>query len=79
MEETDGERSREWKLTTVHPQERSTCRSGARSAMHAASQYLERGQLMWMMPLHLHVNQKSDYDYDDDISAVLKFVESLVN
>ena len=29
--------------------------------------YLERGPLMWMMPLHLHVNQKSDYDYDDDI------------
>ena len=26
--------------------------------------YLERGLLMWMMPLHLHVNQKSDYDYD---------------
>ena len=22
---------------------------------------------MWMMPLHLHVNQKSDYDYDDMI------------
>ena len=21
---------------------------------------------MWMMPLHLHVNQISDYDYDDD-------------
>ena len=21
---------------------------------------------MWMMPLHLHVNQKSNYDYDDD-------------
>ena len=20
---------------------------------------------MWMMPLHLHLNQKSDYDYDD--------------
>ena len=20
---------------------------------------------MWIMPLHLHVNQKSDYDYDD--------------
>ena len=20
---------------------------------------------MWMMPLHLHVNQKSDYDDDD--------------
>ena len=23
--------------------------------------YLENGPLMWMMPLHLHVNQKSDY------------------
>ena len=27
--------------------------------------YLERGPLMWMMPLHLHVNQKSDYDLYD--------------
>ena len=24
--------------------------------------YLERGPLMWRMLLHLHVNQKSDYD-----------------
>ena len=24
---------------------------------------------MWMMPLHLHVNQKSDYD-DDDVNWV---------
>ena len=24
--------------------------------------YLERGPLMWMMPLHLHVNQKSVYN-----------------
>ena len=29
---------REWKLTTFGPQERSTWRSGVRSAMHAASQ-----------------------------------------
>ena len=28
----------EWKLTTVDPLERSTSRSGVRSAMHAASQ-----------------------------------------
>ena len=21
---------------------------------------------MWMMSMHLHVNKKSDYDYDDD-------------
>ena len=55
----------EWKLTTIDPQERSTWRSGVRSAMCAASQLPGRGPLMWMMPLHLHVNQKSDYDYDD--------------
>ena len=24
--------------------------------------YLEGGPLMWMMPMHLHVNKKSDYD-----------------
>ena len=24
--------------------------------------YLERGPLMWMMPLHLPVNQKPNYD-----------------
>ena len=24
--------------------------------------YLEGGQLMWMLPLYLHVSQKSDYD-----------------
>ena len=22
---------------------------------------------MWMMPLHLHINQKSDYDDDDEL------------
>ena len=27
---------------------------------------------MWMMPLHLHVNQKSDYDYDDTSVLALK-------
>ena len=34
---------REWKLTTVDPQERSTWRSAVRSAMHAASQLPRRG------------------------------------
>ena len=33
----------EWKLTAVDPQERSTWRSGVRSAMHAASQLPGRG------------------------------------
>ena len=27
------------------------------------------GPLMWMMPLHLHVNQKSNY-YDDDVISL---------
>ena len=27
---------------------------------------------MWMMPLHLHVNQKSDYDYDMMIEIRIK-------
>ena len=56
---------REWKLMKVDPEERSTWRSGGRSAMRAASQSPVRGPLMWMMPLHLHVNQKSDYDDDE--------------
>ena len=34
---------REWKLTTVDPQEKSTWRSGVRSAMPAASQLSGRG------------------------------------
>ena len=34
---------REWKLTTVDPQERTTWRSGVRSAMPAASQLPGRG------------------------------------
>ena len=49
----------EWKLTTVDPQERSTLRSGVRSAMGAASQLPGRGPFMWMM----YVHQKSDYDH----------------
>ena len=35
--------------------------------MRAASQLSgSQGPLVWMLPLYLHVNQKSDYDYDDD-------------
>ena len=34
---------REWKLTKVDPQERSTWRSGVRSAMRAASQLPGKG------------------------------------
>ena len=53
---------REWKLSAINPHDRHTWRSGVRSAMHAASQLSGRGPLVWMLPLYLHVNQKSDYD-----------------
>ena len=57
----------EWKLTRVDPQERSTWRSDVRSAMLAASQLPGRGSIDYdvdhqMMPLHLHINQISDFD-----------------
>ena len=53
---------REWKLSAIDPHDRRTWRSGVRSAMPAASQLSGRVPLMWMLPLYLHVNQKSDYD-----------------
>ena len=49
-------------------QERSTWRSGVRSLCVQLTSYLERGPLKWM--LHLHVNQKSDYD--DDVEYILE-------
>ena len=55
---------REWKLSAINPHDRRTWRSGVRSDMRAASQLSGRGPLMWMLLLYLHVNQKSDYDYD---------------
>ena len=42
MEETEKD-CREWKLTTVDPQQRSTWHSGVRSAMRAVSQLPGRG------------------------------------
>ena len=60
---------REWKLSAIDPHDRHTWRSGVRSAMHAAAIYLEGGPLVWMLPLYLHVNQKSD---DDDDLAILR-------
>ena len=45
--------------------ERSTWRSGVRSAISAASQLPGRGPTEVDDALHLHVNQKSDYDIFD--------------
>ena len=41
----------------IDPHDRHTWWSGVRSARRAARQLL-----MWMLPLYLHVNQKSDYN-----------------
>ena len=62
---------REWKLSAINPHDRRTWRSGVRSAMRAASQLSGRGPLVWMLPLYLHVNQKSDYDDNDDSYSVV--------
>ena len=58
-------------LTTVDPQER-TWRSGVRSAMCVTSQLPGRGRLMWMMPLHLHVNQKAYYDDNSNMMTSVR-------
>ena len=55
---------REWKLSAINPHDRRTCRSGVRSAWVQQASYLEGGPMMWMLSLYLHVNQKSNYDYD---------------
>ena len=64
---------REWKLLAINPHDRHTWRSGVRSAIHAASQLSGRGPLMWMLPLYLHVYQKSDYDDEIDVLFVFLF------
>ena len=58
---------REWKLSAIDPHDRDTWRSGVRSAMRAASQLPGRGgPLLWIWPLYLHVNKKSDEGDEDD-------------
>ena len=50
------------------PQERSTWRSGGDVLCVQLAFFWKGGALMWLMPLHLHVNQKFDYDdYDVDM------------
>ena len=65
---------RQWKLSAIDPHNSDTWRSGVRSAMHAASPLPGRGPLLWILPLYLHVNQKSD---DDDVpKTCLKTVKA---
>ena len=62
---------REWKLSAIDPHDRDTWRSGVRSAMQASC--LEGGPLLWIWPLYLHVNQKSDDDDDDHRCTLIFF------
>ena len=55
---------REWKLSAIDPQARDTWRSGVRSPCVQQASCLEGGLLLWIWPLYLHVNQKSDDDYE---------------
>ena len=41
--------------------------------------YLERGPLMWMMPLHLYVNQKSDYDDDMKFGWTITYFDGVTD
>ena len=74
---------REWKLSASIPHARHTWRSGVRHTWRSGVQqasYLEGGPLMWMLPLYLHVNQKSvdDDDEDDDFYSRLLILIKIV-
>ena len=56
-----------WKLATVDPKERSTLRSGVRSAMHAASQLPGRGPTDVDDTPEPACLSKSYFDDDDDM------------
>ena len=55
---------REWKLSAIDPHHRDAWRSGVRSAMLAG------GSLLWILPLYLHVNEKSNDDDDESPSSL---------
>ena len=57
---------RKWKLSAIDPHDSHIWRSDFRYAMHTASRLHWRGALIWMLPLYLHVNLKSDDDDDEN-------------
>ena len=66
---------RKWKLLAIDPHDRDTWRSAVRSAMHAASQLPQRGtQLLWILPLYLHVNKKSDDEEEEEEDLNLHYL-----
>ena len=54
---------RQWKLTTVNPQEKKPGDQVWDLLRVQLVIYLEWIPLMWMMPLYLHVDRKLDHDH----------------
>ena len=48
---------REWKLSAINPHDKHTWRSDV-----SKPAIWKGGPLVWMLPLSLHVNKKSNYD-----------------
>ena len=67
---------REWKLTAIDPHDRDTWRSGVSLPCVQQASCLEGGPLMWIWPLDLHVNQKSDDD--DSLTKLVHVVDHLL-
>ena len=70
----------EWKLSAINRHDRHTVRGDLvwdLPCMQQAS-YLEGGPLVWMLPLYLHVNQKSDCD-DDTTCFCSEFRKKISN
>ena len=63
MEVADREVLQRVELSAIDPHDRHIWRFGVRSAMCAAGQPPRR---IWVLPLYLHINQKSSDDDDDD-------------
>ena len=61
-----GRERREWKLSAIDPHDTDTWRSGVRLPCMQQASCLEGGPLLWIWPLYLHVNQKSN---DDDCKS----------
>ena len=57
---------REWKLSAINPHDRHPGELVSDLPCMKQASYLGGDPLMWMLPLYLHVNQKSDDDDDDD-------------
>ena len=61
---------REWKLTTKTLKKEAPGDQVRDLLCLQLASYLQGGPLMRMMPLHLHVNKKSEYDDDDAVHKI---------